>query len=50
MNYTVGIEKLADVLKEAARAGYTPLVLINGEYYTIDFSEKDGGRNDSEKE
>jgi len=49
MNYTISIEKLADTLKAANEAGYTPMIYINGEYYTVNFSENERGKNDKEK-
>lgn len=46
MNYTIKISELAETLKKVDSAGYPAYVIINGEYYIIDFTENEGGKND----
>ena len=39
MNYTIHIDELVKKITAANNSGYTPLVVINGEYYNIVFPE-----------
>lgn len=37
-NFTINENELVRVLKDAQKNGYPPLVIINGEYYNVQFN------------
>lgn len=38
-DYTIGIDELCEVIAGAIKDGYNVTVIINGEYYDIDYQE-----------
>ena len=46
MKNAIRIDDVAEILKMANEYGYPAMLYINGEYYNIDFREKEEKRND----
>ena len=47
-SYTIQLDKLQQVIKEAIKAGYNAQVIINGEYYDIapETDTENGGKQE----
>lgn len=40
-NFTLRENDIVRVMKDAQKNGYSPLVIINGEYYNVEFESED---------